>query len=196
MSDLRPAVKLYITLLTLCAVGAAAFSLSAASEVPERWPLAGAMLALTVLTCAFPLHIAAKTKITLDMSVIFATALLFEPGVAMLIVGLGTLVAQVARRDPAEQVVFNTAQIVLQAGAAGLLLAVGGWSYTNPEFGTPGVIATIAGAAGAIYLVNLVAVSLIVSLDAREPFWGIVRESLGFGMLQELGLFALGLFAV
>ena len=143
---------------------------------------------------AVPLHIGPKLKITMDMSLLFAVTLLFAPGIAMLLAGLSMLGAQIVRRAPREEVVFNTAQVVLQAAAGGLILHVAGWHAGELALDTPGALVTVAGTALAIYVVNTLAVALMIWLDAGEPLGAVLRSSLSFGVFQELGLLSLGLF--
>jgi hypothetical protein len=191
----RPLATLYILILTLSAIGSTALALRDVS-VPdeERLLVAGVLLGLLTLACAMPLHIGPKLKITLDMSLLFAVTLLFAPGIAMIIAGLGMLAAQMMRRASREEVAFNTAQLVLQAAAGGLILHVAGWHASGLALDTPVALVTIAGTALAIYAVNTLAVALIIWLDAGEPLGAVLRSSVSFGVFQDLGLLSLGLF--
>jgi hypothetical protein len=114
----------------------------------------------------------------------------------MLLAGAGVAIAQLARSDPWLQATFNGAAATLQAASAGVVLALSGWRFDQLALTRPATLLTLATTAAAMYLVNLLAVATIVALQTGEPWWGITRESLGFGALQDIGLFVLGLFAV
>jgi hypothetical protein len=195
MTELRPIARCYIALLALATLFATGAGLLATGwPLTERPALAAAFAGLLVLAAAFPLHIADKTKITLDSGVVFAIVLLFEPGPAMLLAGAGVTVAQLVRRDPASQAAFNGAAATLQAAAGALLLAFSGWDWGQLSIG-PAVLPALATTALAMFLVNLLAVATIVALQTGASWWSVTRESLGFGALQDVALFALGLFA-
>src|SRR4051794_13286490 len=115
MRELRPAARLYLLLLGVGALGSLALGLWIADPLGgQRLALACALSGLILLTYLFPLHFAYKTKLALDTSVIFAVALLFQPGVAVLIVGCGTALAHAVRREPWVQGLFNSSQAMLQ----------------------------------------------------------------------------------
>lgn len=195
MFGLRRSAQVYIGILATVALGSLIVALqSVASGLSaSHVALATAFTGLMTLAYVFPLHFAFKTKLTLDTSVIFAAVLLFEPGVAMLIAGTGTLLGQGIRREPWIQALFNSSQATLQTGAAGILLALTGWSHQTLRFDQPGQIIMVATAAAMLLLVNTIAVSIIVGLQSGLSPWKVWRESIQFGSAEELALLALGL---
>src|SRR5215207_7269176 len=128
MEPLRPAAKRYLVTIVLAALATALVALNHVSALKsERIVLAVALAVAAMLAQLFPLHIAAKTKLYLDTAVLVAAVVLFEPGVALLLMGAGTALAHVARREPWDQTLFNTAQVVLLAAAGSALLTAAGW---------------------------------------------------------------------
>lgn len=159
----------------------------------ERVLLAVAFTGLMTLAYVFPLHFAFKTKLTLDTSVIFASVLLFEPGMAMLVTGAGTILGQTIRREPWVQSLFNGSQTILQAGAGGLLLVLVGWEHQTLRFNQPDQVVMVATAAAALLIVNTAAVAIIVGLQSGLSPLKVWYESIQFGAAEELALLALGL---
>jgi HD-GYP domain-containing protein (c-di-GMP phosphodiesterase class II) len=196
MPDLRRTARLFLISLGVVAAALLVVGL-AAGNMPtgERVALAVAFTGLMTLTYMFPLHFAYKTKLALDTSVTFAAVLLFEPGVAMLISGIGTALAHLIRRQPAAQLTFNSAQSMLQAALGGWLLVAVDWRYGDLDFGHPQALIAILGAATSVYLVNCLAVATIVALQTGMSLWLHWRQSLSFGITEESSLFALGLLA-
>ena len=68
-----------------------------------------------IVAWLFPLPFAYQTKLYLDTSVIIASIMLFDPGVAILVAATGTIVAHALRRRTAAESIFNAAQTALQA---------------------------------------------------------------------------------
>lgn len=160
-----------------------------------RLPLAVAFAGLVVLVKRFPLHMAPKTKLTLDTTVLFAAILLFEPVVAMALAGVGTLVAQLVGRKGWLQGLFNSAQAVLRVGVGALLLAGAGWDTARLSFGQPVQLLMLVAAAGAIYTIDTLVTATMVGLQTgRAPLW-VWRQTVGLTATEEVAQFALGLLA-
>jgi HD-GYP domain-containing protein (c-di-GMP phosphodiesterase class II) len=193
---LRPLAKVYIAALLLAAIVViipgvrAAFDLSS-----QQLALVAAFAGLMSLAAYFDLDFGYKQKMTLDTAVIFAAALLFEPGDAALIIGIGGLLSQLFRRDRLVEIVFNIAQTMLQAAAGSAVLGLVGWQRDPLRFDQPEQVALIPVAAGAIYLVNSAAVALMVALQTRLAFWDVWRQSMQFSVVEDLSQFFLGLLA-
>ena len=171
MNSLRPAAKLYLTAVALAALGVTVAALADATPPGrDRAALALALTGAMAVAWRFPLPLVAGTKLPLDTAVLVAAILLFEPGVALLIAGTGTLVAHILRRQSWDQAVFNTAQVVLMAAVGGVLLAGTGWQVDHLRLDQPESTLPILVAAAAMYLLNVLAVATILALQAREPF--------------------------
>src|SRR5262245_46828453 len=101
MTELRRPAQLYIWLLALTAAGLAVALLPRAARPDGRAAcLVVALTTLMTLAHLFPLKFSFHTKLTLDTTVIFAAVLLFEPGIAVLVAGTGTLLALTIQRAP------------------------------------------------------------------------------------------------
>ncbi len=96
--------KLYMGVLALLAVVVGG-TLVAASTVPTPLQLAlpSLLAGLLAFTLSFPLHVAPKTKLSLHTSVLFAAAMLFSPGIAVLIALTGCVLADIPRRQPPDR---------------------------------------------------------------------------------------------
>lgn len=194
MIPLRRAALAYILVLAVSALGLATLALARAGlPTGARAVLAVIFAALMTLAYCFPLQFSHRIKLTLDTSVIVAAVLLFEPGVAMLIVAGGTALAHALRREPWIQAVFNTAQTALQAGAGGGLLALAGVRHDALRFDRPGQLVALAAVGAGMYAVNTVAVAGIVGLQSGLSPWLVWRQSVGFDALEEVAQLALGL---
>ncbi len=180
MNSLRPAAKLYLAAVALAALGVTAVTLAHATPPDrDRAALALALTGAMAVAWRFPLPLVAGTKLPLDTAVLVAAILLFEPGVALLIAGTGTLVAHSLRRQPWDQAVFNTAQVVLMAAVGGLLLAGMGWRVDRLGLDQPGSALPIVAVAAAMYLLNVLVVATIVALQAEGAFPHAWRRAVG-----------------
>lgn len=195
MSDLRPAATLYILALGLATTGLTAFLL-VRTDAPSQGRLSLSLIFVGLMTAVvlFPMHWDFKTKLTLDLCVIFAATLIFEPGLAMLVVGSGTVLAQAVRREPWEQTLFNTSQSMLQAGAGGIVLASAGWRFERLVFTWPESVVVLV-AAGVVYAVNTLLLSVMVQLQSHYRPLTVLRELSGFDAVGLLSQLALGVLA-
>jgi HD-GYP domain-containing protein (c-di-GMP phosphodiesterase class II) len=193
---LRPLAKVYITALVLAAITMAIPGVRSAFDLSsQRLALAAAFAGLMSLAAYFDLDYTYKQKVTLDTAVIFAVALLFEPGEAALIIGIGGLLSQLFRRDELVEILFNISQTMLQAAAGSAVIGLSAWQRDPLRFDQLEQIVLIPAAAGAIYLVNSVAVALIVALQTGLSFWEVWRQSTQFSIVEDLSQFFLGLLA-
>jgi HD-GYP domain-containing protein (c-di-GMP phosphodiesterase class II) len=196
MSQLQRAARLYLCVVVVSAVTLMLVGLRIDHELNStRLVLAVAFTLLSSLAAFFELDFAFKTKVSLDSSVIFAVALLYHPGVAMLIIGIGVLIPHIVTRDVWYEASFNVTQAMLQVGAASVLLTLGGWQRMPLEFSTPSQVVLIPLAAATIYLVNTVLVAGIVALQTRMAFWQIWRQSTRYGAIEDLSQYFLGILA-
>jgi signal transduction histidine kinase len=157
--------------------------------------LALVFFGLQMAAVGFPLPLASRQKLSLYTAVIFSAALLFDPGIAMLVAGFGTLVAERLRRQPTEQLVFNALQTALQAGGAGLAVVIAYGDADVLALRTPSAFVAVFGAALAMYAVDVVTVSLIVAAQERLSMTAVVRSTLSASGLEDVAQFSLGLLA-
>lgn len=196
MTELRSVTKLYIAALGLAVISLALLNLSHARSLSyERGVLAVVCAGLVAVTVLFPVHFAFKTKMVLDISVIFAAVLLFPPGVAMLIAGVGSLVGDVISRRPWDEALFNGSQASLQACVGGLLMALVGWNFNDAAFTHPNQLAMIAVAAAAMHLVSTFSVATIIGLESEHSPLVIWRQTIAFDGVEQFSHLALGLLA-
>lgn len=196
MDQLRFSAKLYITTLVIAALGLAAFLLRQAGALDrDHLVLAVLFAALLAVAILFPIHWAHKTKLTLDLAVIFAATLLLEPGIAMLVAGAGVLLAQALRRQDWDQVSFNTSQSMLQAGLGGMVLWSSGWGYDGLAVTHPGSMLAMLTAAVVMYGTNALALSVVVGLQCDHSLLKVARELTLFEGVGVLSQVALGVLA-
>jgi hypothetical protein len=182
----RP-TRLYIATVVLAACGLAAALLARSSTPTPRELVIGLTFSgLMVLAMRYPLAFGPQMKLNLDTSVTIAAILLFPPGLAMLVVGLGVVVAQRLRRVPLYGGLFNTGQIMLQAGVGGMILHATGWDHTLSPFVQPASLAGFVAAVVAMYLLMTCLVSTVAWLHtghrpqqaAPHAVWSAARSEL------------------
>ncbi len=191
MSRLRVSTRLYIVILSAVAL---ALTLLAVAHLtaPTLWRgvLALVMVALLTLAYLFPLRFAPDTKVTLGTSLLFASVLLFNPPLAILVAALGRVVSQILRRAPAPKALLNGSQTVLQVGVGSLLLASAGWDTERLRFDQSEQLAVIPVAVLAMYLVNTFSVAGVLAIESgRSPFevwWGSVTSHDALERLSQL----------
>ena len=170
MDDLRPAARLYLVTIVVVALGALLLALAHTSlPSPDRLALAVALAGATLLAHLFPLHLGPKTKLTLDAAVLVAAVILFAPGIAALVVGLGVALAHLLRRHSWDQTCFNTAQLVLVAVTGGSLLAAAGWRPGLVAFDRPGPVLLALAVGVGLLLGSALLVATMVALQLGEP---------------------------
>ena len=171
MEPLRPAANRYLIAIVLAALATAVVALSHASAPNNsaRIVLAVSLAAAGMLAQLFPLHFAEKTKLYLDTAVLVAAVILFEPGIALLLMGAGSMLAHVARREPWDQTLFNTAQVVLLAAGGSALLIAAGWRGDQPALDHPQWVLFVAAVGVLMILSSDLIVSTMVALQLGEP---------------------------
>ena len=136
-------------------------------------PLSLLFLGLLVLAQRYEIHLAPKTKVSVDTAVLFAAALLFPPNVALLLAGAGASLSDLLARRRWYNVAFNAAQVGLTTGLASLLYRLVSpdpvWQGGTLAWHAIGVVV----AAAAMYLGNAVLVDVAVALQlGQRPLVG------------------------
>ena len=166
MDELRPAAKLYLATLALAASVATAMAVArAARPEPDRLALAVALTGAMTLAVLFPLPLMARTKLCLDTSILVAVVLLFEPGVALLVLVTGIVLGQLLRRQPWDQILFNVAETALVAAAGGGFLAAVGWQVDRIGDAGPGLLLPVAAVGIGMWLLTSLAVGAMIVLQ-------------------------------
>ena len=192
MTDLRPALRLYVGAVLIVAVIAfgAAFALRGSDPVD-----ATAFLFLAVFAFAAqirPLHLSSKLKIDVDDTALFAAALLFDPIYAMALGGGAMVLSRLwSRREPWYGHAFNVAVVVLAIGASSAAYrGVAGASFADAK-----IVAAAIAAGVALYVVRTLLIDLVVSLHLRRDPRATWRRLHRRAIAQTLGLYVLGALA-
>ncbi len=197
--------RLYCAVLTAVSLG-----LSIALLIPAGVPDARGVLSaigfggLTALAWLHPVPLAFKRKLFFDTSVIVAAVLLLPLGRAALIIGAGTLIGHVLRREDWGQGLFNVAQTMLQTVITGLLLGdTRGIMEPVPTDG-PALLAVTAIASVSTFLIGNLSVTTMIALETGvsppQMWYQAIRnadliEYLGHGAQVALGVAAALLIA-
>src|SRR4051794_12973251 len=175
----RPrSTNVVIVALGLMALVVALVALSQTRLPTQRETLLAVIfVGLQITAVACPLPLARRQFLSLYTAVIFAATLLLDPALAMLIGGLGTLVAERLRHQPTQQVVFNTVHVALQAGAAGLLVARA-YGGDVLAFQRLSAIVVVLAAALVMYASDVLMVALIVAAQEGLAFASVALRTL------------------
>lgn len=157
----------------------------------DRWPIAfGTLLLLSLLSTAMALKISETGATTsLDFVPQLGAVLLVGPSGAAAIAAISELISEfLFYRKPTHKKLFNTAQMILSASAAGVVFV---WFGGVPSLDTlnyrasfpPFLLAVLA-----YFTVNTTAVSFIVSLTENQPFRETWRQMAGGLILFDLAM--------
>ena len=135
-----------------------------------------------------PVTIGFQTQITMGFPIFMASAILFEPPLAMTIVGVGAFDSREFKRElPLHHALFNRTQVMLAVGLASSIIHVSPGSLN---------IVLLLAAAVAHLVVNLGLVAGAVHYEQRLPFAQVLRDippkplagfALTYLMLTSLG---------
>lgn len=146
------------------------------AHTPGRWAPVVALVVVSLVTenNAFELPLAGS--VSLSFAVTFAALLYAGPLAAAICAVSGAITFQEVREGkPAWILAFNVGQLALSAGAAGLTyVALGGKPLAD---GLGAVAAPFPAASGAavFYMLNVVLVGSMVSINSRRPFRDVMR---------------------
>ena len=168
----------------ILAVGASG-AVILATQVPfaATWSLRDAIscLVLAVLITVleqFPIHVRFRTE-TFNMSMTDAVwtagLLLVKPSVLLLAVGAGAVAGQFLRRRQLHKATFNVGQYMLAVGSGVLVYVALG--SPSAQSSTGWIVAAVAMAV--CFLVNALAVALVVALVERKSVLTILAASFG-----------------
>jgi signal transduction histidine kinase len=159
-----------------------------AGEEWSRSVLAGSafFMVLIIVTGSFPLPVAPRATTDISTAVLFAGALVLEPGIAIFTAVIGKFASYIfvkhlgdrlrlpGYKYPCYKYPFNLGEVAITAGVTSFVFHSLG---TSGEFVTPAIIV----AAGVMYLSNTSLVTAVVSLEMKiNPlaFWLIgTREN-------------------
>jgi signal transduction histidine kinase len=181
VNELRPGTAAYIAILLAAALGV---TVIAATKGPG--PDADDPLVTLVAACCmaaawlFPIQIASRTRFYVDTAVMIASVLLLPPAFAAVAIGTGTLIAHALRPDARNwaEAFFNTGQAVVVALMAALLLGLAGWRPGDSSFDNPRPLLVLPIVTAAIYLLNVLLVTIVIASEAASPLLPSLRSSL------------------
>jgi signal transduction histidine kinase len=186
----RP-VTVYIIWILVLGLALTAYSLlryPLGGDIME-WVLAVAFTVLVILAKNHGLHLMVGTRIDVDTIPLFATVLVFNPGMAMLIALVGFLASRLRQR-PTWEAMFNLGEILLYVGAGSYALHVftaTPWVPTTWQAWV-GVLATVI----VMYLVNTGLIAGIVSLTNHINFFRFWISSVPVDLLEQSVMYAFG----
>jgi signal transduction histidine kinase len=187
----RRRVATYTTAVSVAGAALLAVTLPAAARMAGREPGPVLLLAALVLVAELmPLELGRPgTRDSTTMSQPFAFALVLGWGTPAGVVALGacSALADLAGGRAARKVVFNSAQLALAIGAAGLVYTLAGGSpgasgdHPGGSLDSSGPsLAAFAAAALAFFVVNNLLVEAVLVLAARRgPALGQLRQGVG-----------------
>src|SRR5215204_4936377 len=172
MTPLPWSVRIYIAGMVLLVTCIAILAVHRADPLaPSDLILAVVLGGLMMIAWLEPFPLSFKRKLYLDTTVVVAVILLLQPGVAMIAVGAGTLLAQIIRRQDLAQSAFNAAQTMLQAGVGGIIMTGAGRRINADSVGDPLVLALVVTASAIIFLITNVSVATAIALETgSSPF--------------------------
>lgn len=158
-------------------------------------------VSLLIAAEALPVSLGFKAQVSMSFPVAVAASLLFDPGIAMLMLGLGTFDIREFRREISlSQSLYNRCQLMLAAAAASSVARLGDLgTYDSPDsvaLDSPEAVLWASLAAISYIFVNLGLVAIAISATQRVSLATAVRllipqPATGFWMAQAL-LGALG----
>jgi signal transduction histidine kinase len=156
--------------------------------------LGAVFLTLICIAGLYPIHVAPKTKISVTTAAVFATVLLFDPLMAVIVAGGGVAISQFfVKKKSWPNRIFSIAQSVLFTGTAALVYAAMGTFNASPVFISAYGIFRAITAAVAMYLVNSAAVSAAAGFQLHKNPIGIWVAGSKQAVVQELALVTIGL---
>ncbi len=189
----RRRIAYWVYFLTVIFLGGWVLSLAFPPKVHYPWPEIVGAIILTLVTEASPVAFPrGGGSLSVGFAVIFASIIHFGTGPGSLVAALGTIRPREFRlKVPWEFVLFNRAQLVLSASAAG-------WVFTSLG-GVPGnvkvfqVLPALLLSGLAYFVVNFLAVGTGLTLAQRIPFRTIWTANLKFVAPQYVAITPLGI---
>jgi signal transduction histidine kinase len=194
----RTGIRIYVALLTVIAAATVTWlAVYRPFYLSSSIVLQIVFLALACLAEPYPIHVAPKTKVSVITAVVFASVLLFEPLAAVGIAGISMAVSSLLlkRKKTWTNRFFDISQYILvTAGAAFVYGFLGTLNAAPALISAYGILRVIA-AAATMYLLNTVAVSVIVALQLHKNPAGIWVSGVKSSAVEEMALVAIGLIS-
>lgn len=176
--QLSTQARLYISFLAAFTALAEIALLLFATPFPKDGDraLAIAFAVLLSLFGSFRVRIGREAVVSLDFSVLFASAILLAPGIAVLVAIVGVLASSIARRMPHEKTIFNTATLALVTGVASEVLHSNGPMNVISALQTDVGILVIVSAGALAFMLNTALFVQMLSLAAVQNWRETLRD--------------------
>jgi hypothetical protein len=177
--------------MSLCAIAALAGAQTRSPAATDETVAALILIACAALSGKFFVQLTRKTNVSPMGAVLVAAALLFEPGIAMVLIAAGVGAAQVLTRRSFAESAFNVSQSVLCAGAGSFIIRL-------PDSFAPGrdrlldTVLAVGLAAIVMHVLNTWFVSTAGALQTETPVLVSWRASLWLDFPEEMVLAAVG----
>lgn len=186
--------RLLVPILTVAALAAATATLAFTTYAPSltgRWLLAfGILLVVGIPSTSLAFRVTDKGTTT-DVNYLVelgAVLLLGAPGAIAIAFIVAFVSQRLVQKKPWSKVVFNTSQVTLAAGAAGILYTVLGGNPTLAQTNYHFLSSLLPFMAAAIsyFLVNSLAIALIIAVSERQKFANVWRQIVGAKILVDI----------
>ena len=200
---LRPLLRdVYILTLVLTAGILAAWSVSGLSFTLAGWGTLAFFVIMVALTDLFPIVMPGELgEVSVSAAVLFASAIVFGPAIAIWVAFLGTLGGEIGYRiailkRPWNRVPFNVAQAIITISVVSIAYAFLADNTPTPFDSLRDIVALIVGGL-LYYTVSDLLVSVVIALDQGFPLltvWKIASRDAAWHNLTMMplgGIFAL-----
>jgi signal transduction histidine kinase len=158
----------------------------------SRWLLIGGFTILMALSDRYGLQFRRGTLVHVDTIPVFASILLFDPSIALLIVGLGRIFGRIRRRAELVERIFNVGQTLVYTGVSALLLKLCTSRIPwRPEGGL--AWAGLLLAAVAMFMLNSGMVAGVVAIQTRSSLVSIWLAATPQMLLEYAVMYGYGL---
>jgi len=138
----------------------------------SRWGVILLWLALTLLADYYPVHLPNGGYITVASTLDYAGILVLGPAAAALVEVVNTFAVGHIQKKPLKRTVFNAAALAVTILVAGRVYeALGGPTGRLPAL--PGDLTPLLAMGAAYFMVNTLAVSIVIALADGRNFWRI-----------------------
>lgn len=188
---------IYILALVVVAAALIAWSISGLPATPIGWGTIAIFSLMVALADLFPIVLPGELgEVSVSAAVLFASALLFGPAVAIWVAFLGTLAGEISYRiailkRPWNRVPFNVSQAVITLSVASIAYVFLADNTPTPFDSFRDIMALIV--AGLFYfMMSHLLVSLVIALDQGFPLLTVWRIALRDAAWHNLTMIPLG----
>jgi len=195
---LRPLARdAYILTLVLTAGALAVWSISGLPATLIGWGTIAIFVLMVALADLFPIAMPGELgEVSVSAAILFASALLFGPAVAIWVAFLGTLAGEIGYRivvlkHPWNRVPFNVSQLVITMSVVSIAYAFLADNTPTPFDSLRDIVALIV-AGLSYYTANHLLVSVVIALDQGFPVLTVWRITFRDTAWHNLTMIPLG----